>query len=302
MLLVGVNLGSEARCADRRDRRKTPDHHAKLAPQGVCALRLQHTAVVWRRWNEDGRVLQGTCQAGDGLSHQKEVRTPGLQHGKVLSFGVAGTKKRECCAGHAEEGIVDLICKKCAHPGCNNRPSFGVAGSKKREFCAGHATSGMVNLSHKNCAHHGCSKASSFGVPGNMKREFCCEHAKSGMVNLKADRSCPLARSGSTAPPTWPKMAPTPDPTEGAGNSSSRTPSLPTAASRQRASHSTQSTLSKSGVPARSKPRKNSCGRDQARLPRALAAGSGAACGTVRQPSVGAKISSLSPPDSTAVL
>ena len=41
--------------------------------------------------------------------------------------------------------MIDLNHGKCAHQGCSRLPSYGAAGTKKREFCAGQATKGMVN-------------------------------------------------------------------------------------------------------------------------------------------------------------
>lgn len=41
---------------------------------------------------------------------------------------------------------MDVYNKRCGYPGCTKGPSYGVAGTKKREFCAQHATEGMVNV------------------------------------------------------------------------------------------------------------------------------------------------------------
>lgn len=42
--------------------------------------------------------------------------------------------------------MVDVISKKCNHPGCNKHPSFGLEGTRNREFCAKHAPEGMIIL------------------------------------------------------------------------------------------------------------------------------------------------------------
>lgn len=55
--------------------------------------------------------------------------------------------------------------KKCSHQGCTKKiPSFGAAGSKKRELCAGHTKDGMVNVYNRQCVHEGCSKEPTFGL------------------------------------------------------------------------------------------------------------------------------------------
>lgn len=52
---------------------------------------------------------------------------------KYLSFGVAGTTKREYCAGHAKEGIVDLTNpRKCTFEGRGRREAGGVCLLKQR--------------------------------------------------------------------------------------------------------------------------------------------------------------------------
>ncbi|CAN0588106.1 unnamed protein product, partial [Ectocarpus sp. 12 AP-2014] len=42
------------------------------------------------------------------------------------------------CGTHAVAGMVDVITKRCAHPGCPKQPSFGVPGTRKAEYCAKH--------------------------------------------------------------------------------------------------------------------------------------------------------------------
>ncbi|CAN0259475.1 unnamed protein product [Ectocarpus fasciculatus] len=47
--------------------------------------------------------------------------------------------------------MVDLVHRRCGHPGCMKQPSYGKAGTQKREFCCLHAKPGMVNVK-KKCA------------------------------------------------------------------------------------------------------------------------------------------------------
>lgn len=54
-----------------------------------------------------------------------------------------GTKKAERCAQHAMDGMVNVLYKRCGHPGCTTRPSNGVRGETP-EFCLQHAEQGIV--------------------------------------------------------------------------------------------------------------------------------------------------------------
>lgn len=103
---------------------------------------------------------------------------------KYASYGVEGSGRGEFCAGHAEEGMVNVVTTRCAHAGCSTTPSFGVKGSTKKEFCSRHARKGMINVGVKRCAHKGCLKVPSFGVKCSNKADFCVRHAEVGMVNV----------------------------------------------------------------------------------------------------------------------
>lgn len=118
---------------------------------------------------------------------------------KQASYGVEGSRRRQFCAQHAEDGMIDVCSKRCIFEGCSKHPTFGVAGSRKREFCSKHAGQGMMDLKlMKRCEYIGCSKHPSYGVEGG-KREFCAEHAEEGMV-ATGKRS---ARGSSSATPAY---------------------------------------------------------------------------------------------------
>lgn len=103
----------------------------------------------------------------------------------TASFGTKGSLKPEACRKHANEGMVDVVHKTCARPGCLKYPSYGVEGSRKKaEYCVSHAPAGMFNFGNKQCAHEGCSKRAKYGAPGTKKSEYCSPHAREGMVDL----------------------------------------------------------------------------------------------------------------------
>lgn len=98
------------------------------------------------------------------------------------------------CAGHKEQGHVDIISRRCDHPGCSTIPSFFFIGqSTGPKFCARHKQPGMEDY-HKRkrvCMMvargkndwRGCSRSPSFGFFG-CKRVSCAEHKVGGMINL----------------------------------------------------------------------------------------------------------------------
>ena len=166
-------------CQERDDRRQQQKANVLLP-------RL-HQAPVIRRSGDQKVTFFAPNMPRRGWSTLSTRRCMCLHPGctKQPSFGVAGTKKRKFCAGHAKEGMVNLINKKCAHQGCSKVPSFSLAGTMKRESCAGHAKAGMIDLMRKKRAHPGCTKQPSFGVAGTKKKGFCAGHATEGIVNLK---------------------------------------------------------------------------------------------------------------------
>ena len=120
---------------------------------------------------------------------------------KQASYGLKGTARRQFCAQHAVDGMVDVCSKRCSREGCSKHATFGVPGSRKREFCSTHAAQGMVDLKFmKRCGFEGCYKHPSYGVVGG-KREYCAEHAYDYMVDLKIARKC--GREGCSKYPSF---------------------------------------------------------------------------------------------------
>ena len=116
--------------------------------------------------------------APDGMVNFKNRKCRTQGYGKGSLFGVAGTKTAEYCAQHTPDGMVDVCSRKCRTESCGKKPSFGVAGTKKREYCAQHAPNGMVDVKNKKCRTQGCGKGPSFGVAGTTTAEYCAQHAR----------------------------------------------------------------------------------------------------------------------------
>ena len=97
----------------------------------------------------------------------------------VASFGFPGTKRKETCATHKEEGMIDLRHAGC--PICGRQASFGFPNSFKL-FCSKHKYFGMIDLKHKRCSE--CDKQAHYGDPTQKKKIFCAKHKREGMILL----------------------------------------------------------------------------------------------------------------------
>ncbi|CAN0446120.1 unnamed protein product, partial [Pylaiella littoralis] len=155
-------------------------------PQAVCPPRLHQEAEVWCGRYEDGGVLLWTRHGWNGGRPQQAVCPPLCT--KQPRYGVAGTKTAEFCSGHAKDGMVDVLSKRCAHLGCTKRPSYGVAGTQTAEFCSGHAKDGMVRVSD---SRNPCSvRGRSGGARGCGGAEMDgCTARRSGAGGKKRRRS-----------------------------------------------------------------------------------------------------------------
>lgn len=116
--------------------------------------------VIWRSGHQEARILQGTCQERDDQPQANECAAAGYT--KQASFGSAGIKKREFCAGHALEGMIYVTGrKKRAQKGCTTPASYGVAGSKRGGFWKKHAKQEILHFRIRKRARTGGSEGAS---------------------------------------------------------------------------------------------------------------------------------------------
>ena len=87
-------------------------------------------------------------------------------------------QKKEYCAQHAPNGMVNVKSRKCRTQGCVKAPSFGVAGTKTAEYCAQHAPDEMVDIKSRKFGTQGCGKGPSFGVAGTTTTEYYAQRAR----------------------------------------------------------------------------------------------------------------------------
>lgn len=92
-------------------------------------------------------------------------------------------KKAEYCFEHKENGMIDVIHKRCKYLGCTKIPSYAFENSSP-EFCAEHRETGMIfTNTNKLCIYENCSKRAYFGLSGH-KPQYCREHKKEEMADV----------------------------------------------------------------------------------------------------------------------
>ena len=120
---------------------------------------------------------------------------------RIPNFGFPGAGARRC-AGHMEQGMVNVVSPRCDAPGCTKIPSFGPAVGDRATKCATHAPPHWRDVVNRKCdspAPNLCDKHPSFGFPGAGARR-CFGHAEQGMVDV---RSKQCAAPGCGKHPTY---------------------------------------------------------------------------------------------------
>eukprot|EP00903_Cladosiphon_okamuranus_P014339 g13313.t2 len=107
---------------------------------------------------------------------------------KHPSSDVQGSKTADLCAEHKKEGMVIAVSKRCGHPACNECPSYGMEGRKMAKFCNQHKKEGVMDVDNKRCGHPGCNKQLSYGAKGSKTAEFFAANANEGIVNAMSGR------------------------------------------------------------------------------------------------------------------
>ena len=108
---------------------------------------------------------------------------------KHPSYGHPGNPKGASrCSAHKEDGMVDLVTKRCNFPGgCDTMPSYGLPGTRAIR-CQAHKEPGMLNVNERLCNFPGgCAKQTSFGLPGERTTR-CLTHKEPGMVSKYVPR------------------------------------------------------------------------------------------------------------------
>ena len=105
---------------------------------------------------------------------------------KRAYYNLAGQTARYC-GEHRENGMVDVVSKRCKEDGCTSIFSgFNFPGATTGLYCATHGKAkGMVDVISKTCKEDGCTKQPSFNFPGETTGLYCVTHGEpKGMVNV----------------------------------------------------------------------------------------------------------------------
>jgi len=111
---------------------------------------------------------------------------------KHPSFNVSGETRGLYCADHADKlkKMVDVRKPRCAHTGCVKKPVFNVPGETRGLYCRGHADDSMVDVLSRRCAHPGgCDKQPAYNLPGEKSVLYCRAHAPEASVDV-VNRRC----------------------------------------------------------------------------------------------------------------
>lgn len=154
--------------------------------------------------------LSEQCRAAEGC---QQYRT----HAATLT-----PQRRQFCASHAEQGVLDSRKRLCKSPDCTKQAQwmeeigegdYGDNNHNMADFCPQHAAEGAhVSRTHtsssgtgsatpwlrKKClsAGGGCKVRPFYGIPGSRNPEFCARHAHDGLIDLRVSRR---SNSGSSS-------------------------------------------------------------------------------------------------------
>lgn len=92
------------------------------------------------------------------------------------------------CSKHKEEGMINIISKRCAHTRCMKQPTFNFPTKKNVLYCVKHKKEGMVDIKSKRCTQIGCAKQPAFNYPNEKPGLYCNYHKKEGMINVISKR------------------------------------------------------------------------------------------------------------------
>ena len=90
------------------------------------------------------------------------------------------------CLKHAdiENGMINVINKKCIEKNCNIQSCFNIKG-EKAIYCNEHKKEGMINVKDKKCIEKNCDIHPCFNFKELKQGIYCNEHKKEGMINVK---------------------------------------------------------------------------------------------------------------------
>lgn len=103
----------------------------------------------------------------------------------IAIYGLPDVRKRRWCTAHKPEGAIYLN-YQCTHEKCMRQPSFGMPGDVRASWCVHHKVPGAVNVISKRCEHPGCTvQCPSYGVEGrDVVGRWCSVHKPPEAVDI----------------------------------------------------------------------------------------------------------------------
>ena len=159
MVCVGV-WEAEKKKRKQRERESPADKPGHLLPQSHLRKKSQFQPGFpkspifrWKRFEAFGAQHRSRFS----VVPRCNCSMNGVESARVAPAtgdGARGTGGRGGSRGGLDTPA--MVKKRCGCAGCTTR-SYGKAGSKA-EYCSGHAEDGMVNVVSKRCSYHGCTK------------------------------------------------------------------------------------------------------------------------------------------------
>ena len=165
-----------------------PEFCGKCKPEGMINVRAkicEHSECQ----KQASYGFNGTVQFC-GPHKEKGMEHAGkrcLKCNKQPHFAKPG-EKPEYCFEHKEEGMVDVVHKKCEFKDCNRQPTHNYPDQKRGSRCSSHAEKGMVSVQSKKCMS--CSKTAIFGKDEFSRPSVCQDHFIEGYKNIFEERQC----------------------------------------------------------------------------------------------------------------
>jgi hypothetical protein len=159
--------------------------HSRTNRKVYCdkGLRLQPACIFddCKKWVGYGYPLdpRATYCATHKQDGMEDIVNKRCLHDGCKTISVYGHSTRTYCATHKQDGMEDIASKQCLHDGCTKGSSYGHA---TRTYCAAHKQDGMKDFASKQCLHDGCEKVPHYG---HSTRMYCVTHKQDGMKNIQ---------------------------------------------------------------------------------------------------------------------
>jgi len=109
---------------------------------------------------------------------------------KVRAFFNFPDNQAKFCKLHKQEGMIDVLNKKCEYNLCNKKPNFNYENESSPKYCSQHKLEEMIDIIHKKCVFPNCKIQPIYNFIGE-KPQFCKTHKLEGMIDVKT-KKCKL--------------------------------------------------------------------------------------------------------------